>query len=99
MLPRMLGAIRSMARGSQREAGVWTTAMPRLLRPDARVQHGVENVGGEVHEHVRHPDGEDAALDEGVVAVGDGGDGEAADAWPTKDGLGDDGAGQQSAEL
>ena len=66
---------------------------------EAGVGEGVGDVGEEVDGDVGEADGEDAALDEGVVAVGDGGEGEAADAGPAEDGLGDDGAGEQAAEL
>jgi len=57
------------------------------------------NVGEEVDGDVGKADGEDAALDEGIVAVGDGGEGEAADTGPAEDRLGDDGSGEERAEL
>src|ERR1700758_3086836 len=44
--------------------------------PDAWVDDQIHNVGGEVDEDVGESDGEDASLEERVVAVGDGGDGE-----------------------
>ena len=65
----------------------------------SRVGDGVGDVGEEVHCDVGEADRQNAALDEGVVAVGDGGEGEAADAGPTEDGFGDDGSGEEGAEL
>ncbi len=69
------------------------------LGAEAGVGQGVDGVGDEVYGYVGEADGEDAALDEGVVAVGDGGERQAAEAGPAEDRLGDDGAGQQRAEL
>src|ERR1017187_5116714 len=66
---------------------------------DAWVGDGVGDVGEEVDGDVGEADGEDAALDQGVVAVGDGGEREAANAGPGKDRLRDDGAGEQAAKL
>src|ERR1700677_4111531 len=65
----------------------------------ARVGDRVGDVGEEVDSNVGQADGEDAALDQGIVAVGDGGQGEAADAGPAKDGFGDDGSCEKAAEL
>lgn len=66
---------------------------------DARVGEVVEEVGDEVDGDVGEADGEDASLDQVVVAVGDRLNGEAADSGPGEDGFGDDGAGEQGAEL
>jgi hypothetical protein len=65
----------------------------------ARVGDGVGDVGEEVDGDVGEADGEDTALDQGIVAVGDGGQGEAADAGPAEDGFGNDGSCEKAAEL
>src|ERR1035441_7457042 len=66
---------------------------------DAGVGDGVGDVGEQVDGDVGEADGEDASLDQGVVAVGYGGERQAADAGPGEDRLGDDGAGEQAAKL
>src|ERR1035441_6069077 len=66
---------------------------------DAGVGQGIGDVGQQVDGDVGEADGKDASLDQGIIAVGDGGKGEAADAGPGEDRLGDDGAGEQAAEL
>src|SRR5208337_564505 len=66
---------------------------------DARVEGGVDEVGEEVDGDIGEADGEQASLDEGVVAVADGADGEASDAGPGEDGFGDDGTGEEGSEL
>src|ERR1700752_5270623 len=67
--------------------------------PDARVYDQIHDVGGEVDEDEGESDGEYAALEKRLVAVGDGGDGEASDAGPAEDGFGDDGPGVERSEL
>ena len=64
-----------------------------LRTSHAGVCDGVGDVGEEVYGDVGEADGENASLDKGVVAVGDGGEGKAADSGPTEYGLGNDGAG------
>lgn len=59
--------------------------------PNPRIRHGVQDIGEEVYRHVGQADGEDAALHQVVVAVGDGLDREASDAGPRKDRFGHDG--------
>src|ERR1017187_4998431 len=66
---------------------------------DAGVGQGIGDVGQQVDGDVGEADGKDASLHQGIIAVGDGGKGEAADAGPGEDRLGDDGAGEQAAEL
>ena len=66
---------------------------------DARIDHGVRHVHEEVDEDVAEGAHEDDALDERVVLVEDGGDGEAPHAPAREDGLDDDGAREQVAEL
>lgn len=65
---------------------------PALL-PDSGIRNGVENIGEEVYGYVGEANCEDATLDQVVIAVGDGLDGEASDAGPGEDGFGDDCAG------
>lgn len=69
------------------------------LSPHAGVDPAVGYVGEEIDEDVGEADGQETALDEGVVAVGDGADGETAEAGPTEDGFRDDGSGEERAEL
>jgi len=71
---------------------------PGAWRRQQRVG-GVGCIGEQVHDNVCETYGEDTALYESIVAIGDGGKGETAEAWPAEDGLGDDGASQQRAEL
>src|SRR5581483_9500546 len=66
---------------------------------NARVDGGVEHVREKVYGDIREANGQDAALDDIVVAVADGGDGEAAESGPGKDRFRHDGAGEQRAEL
>ena len=72
---------------------------PCLLLADAGVEGGVDEVGEEVYGYVGESDAEEAALDEGVVAIADGGDGEATETGPGKDGFGYDGSGEEGSEL
>ena len=70
-----------------------------LFAAHTRVGYSVGDVGEEIHSHISEPDGEDAALHEGIVAVGDGGQRETADAGPAEDCFGYDGACKQAAKL
>ncbi len=63
------------------------------------IQGGVDEIGEKVDGDIGEADAEQASLDQRVVAIADGADGEASDAGPGKDGFGDDGAGEQRAEL
>src|SRR5215216_7434241 len=68
--------------------------------PDPRVEPPVEEVRQRVGQDVGDADDEDAALDEPVVALVDALlDEEEAEPRPVEDLLGDDGAGEQHAEL
>ena len=64
-----------------------------VLLPNPRVRHRVQDVRQEIHGDVRQADRQNAALDQIVIAIRDGLDGQAADAGPGEDGFGNDGAG------
>src|SRR6266568_1063814 len=68
-------------------------------RANAGVGYGVGDVGKQVYGDVRQADREDAPLNQSIIAVGDCGKSESADAGPTEDRFGNDGAGEQAAEL
>ncbi len=59
----------------------------------SRIEGGINEVREKVDGDIGKTDAEQASLDERVVAVADGGDGEASDAGPGEDGFGDDGSG------
>src|SRR3990172_8084002 len=65
----------------------------------AGIEDAIEEVDGEVDDDERDRGEEDRALDDRVVAVVDGLDGEPADAGPGEDRLGYHGAAQQGPEL
>ncbi len=67
--------------------------------PHPRIHPPVDHIRQQVHQYIGQPDRQKAALHQRIVAIGDGADGEAAEAGPTEDGFSDDGAGQQCAEL
>src|SRR4051812_40608598 len=71
----------------------------RLLHLDARVEPAIEQVRGRVHQDVGDRDHEDTALRQRVVSLVDRVEQELSDAGPAEDELGDDGAGEQDAEL
>src|SRR5450432_119617 len=73
--------------------------LPVVLLANSRVDRRIGQVGEEIHGDVGGADGQDAALYQVVIAVGNGLDGEAAEAGPGEDGLGDDGAGEERTEL
>ena len=65
----------------------WTALDPLSLShllPDARIRQRVEEIGQEVHGHIRQANHKNAALDQVVVAAADGADGQAADARQEK---------------
>ena len=67
--------------------------------PDARVQHGVEDVDEEVHEHVRDRDDRDQALDGDVLAGPDRIEDLLTQSGQSVDALDDDGATDQRADV
>src|SRR5215510_15252315 len=54
---------------------------------DSRIQHGIEEVGDEVHGHEHNGDQEEGALRHGIVAGGNGVDQQFAEAGPAEDRL------------
>src|SRR5262245_15997776 len=74
------------------------SSMAMSAHPDLGVEDPVEDVGQQVddHEGDRHDQGE--ALDDEVVAAGDGVEQRLADARDVEDGLGEDGPTQQRAQ-
>src|SRR5215510_16418508 len=73
--------------------------MRRSPHPDLRVQVDVEEIHGEVHDDDDHREDEHARLDDGEVELADRADDEPAHAGHREDSLGDDGAGEEEAEL
>src|SRR3954464_5091288 len=67
--------------------------------PDPGVDHAVEQVDDEVHEHEDDREEEDAALEHGIVAVEDRLREPGTDSGPREDRLGEDRAGEQQARL
>src|SRR6266853_6321123 len=74
-------------------------SLGRLFATHARVGYSVGDIGEEIHSHISKPHSQDASLYQGVVAVGDGGQGETADARPAEDCFSYDGACKQAAKL
>src|SRR5882757_1320755 len=70
-----------------------------LFSAYARVGYSVGDIGEEIHSHISESYGQDATLHQGIVAIGDGGQGEAADARPTEDCFSYDGTRKQAAKL
>ena len=75
----------------------------RVMEPaslaDPRVEEPVGQVDDEVHEHVQHGNDQGEALDDHVVAAGDRLVDRPADAGQVEDRLGEDGPGQEPAQL
>src|ERR1051325_5427416 len=71
----------------------------RFLLPDAGVRHRVEDIRQEIHGDIGETDCKNAALNEVVVAVGNGLDRQSSDARPREDRLCHDGSREQSAKL
>lgn len=71
---------------------------PGLL-PDSWIGKGIQQVGQEIHYNISQADHENASLNKIVIAAADGSDGEAADSWPGKNCLRNNGSGKQRAEL
>src|SRR4029077_21202112 len=65
--------------------------------PDPWIDHGVEEVHGEIDEHEDQREDEDARLDDGEVAARNGLDDEASEPRPREDGLDHDGAAEHEA--
>src|SRR3990172_5249815 len=82
-------------------AGGTTATVPLGISgvPDARVEEGVGDVHDKVHHQEDEGEDEDRRLHHEVVAVTDGVDDPAPHAVPGEDGLGDDRAGEQAADL
>lgn len=66
---------------------------------DFWIEHGVENINDEVDEHEGCSKQENRAVDQRVVSITDGLEGEAPHTWPGKDALGEDCATQEEAGL
>src|ERR1700755_1132340 len=61
-----------------------------MSRTDAGVQHGIENIGRKIDEDVGQSDGEYAALDQRVIAIGDRCNRKTAYPGPTQNSLGNE---------
>src|SRR5260370_40746182 len=61
------------------------SVMACVSLPDPRIRHRIQHVCQKVHRDIRQSNRQDAALDQIVIAVRDGLDGEAADAGPGED--------------
>jgi hypothetical protein len=88
--PKQVPPLRIAIDEANRNAPVGMTELSSLSNP--WVRHRVQKIRQEIYCDVRQADGEDASLDQVVVAVADGLDGQAADAGPGEDGFGYDGA-------
>ena len=70
-----------------------------IMKRTRGIDQRVDEVGEKIDEHVGDRDQQDAALQQRIVARLDGLHGQAADARPGENRFGDDGAGEQRAEL
>src|ERR1700730_4224359 len=82
-----------------RDRGMGKPASATLRVPDPRVEPPIQEIDREGRADEDESGHEDGGLDERVVALEDGGHREAAHARPGKNGLRDDSAAQQGAQL
>src|SRR5512139_4254215 len=85
---------------AHRTSRIMRTALPLLaIEPDPRVETVIKDVCHKVDQYKQHGAGDDAAEDDGVVALGDAFHGEPADSVPAEDRLGDNRAVEIAAEV
>ena len=53
-------------------AGIFAQKVAGLLASDSGIGHGVQQIGQQVDQHIGQPDGQDTALHQRVVAIGNG---------------------------
>src|SRR5215813_12470740 len=76
-----------------------TSGEMRLLIPNPRVKHRIQQIDDEINAHEKYGGAEHRCLHNRIVAVIDPLNGQAADAWPGEHRFGDHRPAQQRAEL
>src|SRR5919198_6539970 len=69
------------------------------LLPNPRIDHRVQQVSQKIPGHISEANGQDAALHEVIVTIGNGLNRQTPDSRPGKNGFGHDGSRQHGAEL
>src|SRR5687768_4462619 len=96
--PKAMVGLRRMAVASEKRRpgdGARSSVMTAMSVPDPWIEEGVGDVDDQVHDHLGGSEHQDQALDDGIVALQHGIDGEPAEPGDVEHGLGDDDARDQ----